>query len=666
MMLTRTAVIVLAAAAAAAAAVKKIHVVERSDVPGFAYERIVAKAHFAIDPKLEANRIITDIDLAPRNDQGLVEFAADLYVIKPRNPVDGNGTVLFEVSNRGNKGMLGMFDFAASSRDPKEPGDFGDGYLLKQGYTLVWLGWQADVPNEPGILRLFAPVAHRDGQVITGPVRSEWIVDAKSFVYSLGDRNTHIPYPAVNVDDPAAVLTVRDTPYGAKRTIPRESWKFARLENGKAVADPGRVYLATGFEPGRIYEVVYTAGNPTVVGLGPAGVRDLISFFKYDGNGIVLLGEQYRHIKRAIGFGTSQSGRFLRTFLYYGFNRDEKNRKVFDGVWAHVAGGGRGSFNHRFAQPSRDGHPFLNFLYPTDIFPFTDAQQSDPDTGLSGGILARAEKDNVVPKIFYTNGSYEYWGRAASLIHTSVDGKKDVAPAPGTRIYLLSGTQHGPGSFPPRRNNTQNLSNPNDYRFAMRGLLQSMNAWLKDGKEPPPSLHPRVDKDDLVALGAVQFPKIPGVSLPKTTQHAWRADYGPEFGASGVITKEPPALGKPFQVLVPQVDRDGNETAGLRLPDIQAPLGAYTGWNLRTAAIGAPGEYLNMVGSFLPFARTKAERLKNGDPRPSIEERYPTRQAYLDKVRAAAQTLANGGYVLAEDVPLLVERAGKQWDGLLR
>lgn len=664
-MLTRTAIAVFAAALSAGAAVTRIHVVERADIPGYRYERILAKAHFAIDPKLEANRIITDIDLAPRNEAGLVEFAADLYVIKPLNPADGNGTALFEVSNRGNKGMLGMFGFAPSSRDPKEQGDFGDGYLLKQGYTLVWLGWQADVPNDPGIMRLFAPVAERAGQAITGPVRSEWIVDARTNVYSLGDRNTHLPYPVANLDDASAVLTVRDTPYGPRRIIPRDSWRFARLDSGKPAPDSGRVYLAAGFEPGKIYEVVYTAANPTVTGLGPAGVRDLISFFKYDGNGIILLGEQHRHIKRAIGFGTSQSGRFLRTFLYYGFNRDEKGRKVFDGVWSHVAGGGRGSFNHRFAQPSRDGHPFLNILYPTDIFPFTDTAVTDPETGLTDGILARAEKDNVAPKIFYTNGSYEYWGRAASLIHTSVDGKQDVPPAPGSRIYLLSGTQHGPGSFPPRRNNTQNLSNPNDYRFAMRGLLAAMNAWLKDGKEPPASAYPQVSKDALVPLGAVQFPRIPGAALPKTTQQAWRSDFGPEFRTSGVVTKEPPEKGKPFQVLVPQVDRDGNETAGIRLPDIQAPLGTYTGWNLRTAAIGAPGEYLNMQGSFFPFARTKAQRLKTGDPRPSLEERYGSKQAYLEKVSAAARSLAAAGYLLPEDVPLLEQRAAGQWDRVL-
>lgn len=655
-MLARTAVLLLAAALSAGAAVKKIYVVERTDVPGYRYERIVAKAHLAVDPKVEANRSIRDIDLAPRNEQGLVEFSTDLYVIKPRNPVEGNGTVLFEVSNRGNKGMLGMFNMVGSNRNPKDNADFGDGYLLKQGYTLVWIGWQADVPNEAGVMRLFAPAARQDGQTITGPVRSQWIVDRKVTEYSLGDRGTHIPYPVANPSDPAATLTVQDTAYGPKRAIPRAHWRFA---------EGGRVEMEAGFEPGKIYEVVYTAKDPTVVGLGPAAVRDLISFFKYDGDGVILLGEQYNHIKRAIAFGTSQSGRFLRTYLYHGFNRDEKNRKVFDGVWAHVAGGGQGSFNHRFAQPSRDGHPFLNILYPTDIFPFTDSEQTDPETGLTDGILSRAIKDNVVPKIFYTNGSYEYWGRSASLIHTSVDGSKDVAPASNTRIYLLSGTQHGPGSFPPRRNHTQNLANPNDYRFAQRGLLAAMNAWLKDGKEPPPSNHPQISRDNLVALGALAFPKLPGVNLPRTTQVAWRSDFGPGFRSKGIVTKEPPEPGKQFPILVPQVDRDGNETSGIRLPEIQVPLGTYTGWNLRDGSQGGGGEYLNMVGSFVPFARTKAERAKNKDPRPSIQERYGSRDKYLAKISGAARSLAQSGYVLAEDVPLLEQRAAKEWDTLM-
>ncbi|MBI3682198.1 MAG: hypothetical protein HY235_17600 [Acidobacteria bacterium] len=653
-MFLRICVLALASVSMLPAAVRKIYLVERSDVPGHKYERIVAKAHFAIDPKLPANRIIRDIDYAPANEQGFVEFSADLCVIKPRNPAEGNGTLLFEVSNRGRKGILGTFDFAPSSLDPKNAADFGDGFLLKQGYTLVWLGWQPDVPMNDELMRLYAPIAGKNGQPISGPVRAQWIVDARVTTHSLADRR-HVAYPVANPDDTSLRLTVQDTRDAARREIPRAAWRFE---------DRTSVSMADGFEPGKIYELVYTAQDPVLVGLGPTAIRDLISFLKYENAGTTLLGEQSRSLKRAIGFGTSQSGRFLRTFLYFGFNRDEKDRKVFDGVWAHVAGGGRGSFNHRFAQPSRDGHPFMNLFYPTDLFPFTDLDQTDAETGLTDGLLKRAEQDKVTPKIFYTNGSYEYWGRSASLIHTSVDGRKDFAPAAGTRIYLLAGTQHGAGSFPPRKSGTQHLANANDYRYLMRALLVAMNAWLKDGKEPPASQYPRVDKDELVTPGAVQFPKIQGVELPERIQQAWRADYGPDFRTQGVVTREPPELGTAFPTRVPQVDRDGNETAGIRLPEIQVPLATYTGWNLRHPSIGAPNEIYSMVGSFFPFARTRADRQKSKDPRPSVEERYSSKQEYLGKIQRAAGSLVQSGYLLSEDLPKLQERASNMWDRL--
>jgi hypothetical protein len=637
-------------------AVTAIHVVDRSDVLDGAsfgaagpYERIVATAHFAVDPKLPANRIIADIDLAPRNEKGMVEFSADLYVLKPRDPARSNGTVLFEVSNRGGKGMLSMFNRAVSSADPREPAHFGDGFLLRQGYTLVWLGWQFDVPREPGRMRLYAPAAPG----ITGVVRTSIVLDKPETVVSLADRN-HIPYPVA--DARSATLTVRERVDSKPTPIDRSRWRFP---------DAGHIALDGGFQPGKIYEVVYLSKDPTLVGLGPAAVRDFISFLKYGGVN-TLLGDQARYVKRALGYGVSQSGRFLRTFLYYGFNADEKGRKVFDGVWAHVAGAGRGSFNHRFAQPSRDGHPHLNILYPTDIFPFTDLEQTDPETGMKGGILVAAQRAGVIPKVFYTNGSYEYWGRSAALTHVTVDGAADALLPESTRIYFFTGTQHGPGAFPPRRGNARYLSNPHDYRPFMRALLMAMQAWLQEGKEPPPSRYPMIGRRELVTLSQLRFPPVPGVAVPARPQRAWRADYGPEFYSKGVVAYEPPKLGKPFPVLVPQVDADGNEIAGIRSPEIVVPLATYTGWNLRTPEIGAPDEMYSMVGSWFPFAATRKDRERTSDPRPSIEERYSSREEYLGKVREATAALVGDGYLLQEDASALIAHCTAVWDYLQR
>lgn len=663
----------LLAALPAGAELVRIEIRERSDVldgrafgKTGAYERLVGQAFFEVDPALEANRIITDVALAPRNARGRVEFSADLYLLKPRDPRLGNGTILFEVSNRGNKYLLRQFNFGAPSNDPQAAQHFGDGWLLEQGYTLVWLGWQFDVPDQPDLLRLFAPAAQAREGPITGLVRSEYVPDRRVSSFSLADR-TMIAYPAADLNDPEAQLTVRERVEGPRRVIPRARWRFAREQFGELAPDATHVWMEGGFEPGKIYEVVYRARNPVVVGLGPAAVRDLISFLKYGGAPEhVKLSDQARFLKRAIGIGTSQSGRFLRTFLYYGFNQDERGRPVFDGIIAHVAGGGRGSFNHRFAQPSRDAHPFMNQFYPTDIFPFADLEQTDPETGRTDGLLTRAIKAGVAPKIFYTNSSYEYYGRAASLTHTTLDGERDAPLPAATRIYLFAGTQHSPVPFPPRRSGTQNLVNPNDYRWGMRALLAAMERWVAGGIEPPPSRYPRREAGELAPLEQVRFPKIPGVAFPARIHKAWRVDYGPEFLSAGIVSFEPPKMGKEFPVLLPQVDEDGNELAGIRLPEVAVPLATYTGWNLRAPELGAPEELYSMAGSFLPFPRTRAEREKSRDPRRSIEERYAGRDAYLAKVSAAARELARQGYLLEADVPKLVENCGRLWDHLMR
>jgi len=641
-MLRRVLLLTLLLVSAAFSAVTGIQVMERADVLNGAsfgsagpYERVTAKVHFAVDPKLAPNRIIADIDLAPRTSDGKVEFSADLYILKPRDPAKGNGTALLEISNRGGKGLLNMFDLAQGSTDPRTPAEFGDNFLLEQGYTLVWIGWEFDVPPSDKLLHLYSPIATNNGQPIVGLVRAEWEGDQLVNTISLGDR-VQIAYPVAEANDSENKIFVRDTVNGERRLIARDKWQFA---------DATHVTMDGGFEPGKIYEVVYKAKDPVLVGLGPAAVRDTASYLKY-GGAETALGDQPKYIKRVIGFGVSQSGRFLRTFLYDGFNEDEKSRRAFDGVWAHVAGAGRGSFNARWAQPSRDGHPFLNVAYPVDLPPFTD----------NDGLLAKATQAHVAPKIFYSNGAYEYWGRAASLIHTTPDGKQDAPPAKDTRIYFFAGAQHGAGSIPPRQVEAQNLSNTNDYRTAMRALLVAMEAWLKDDKEPPPSQYPQIAKDQLVSIGAIAFPKIQGVVIPKRKREAYRLDF----------SMEPPKVGTSFPTLLPQVNLDGNETSGIRMPEIQVPLASYTGWNLRSKNIGAPEELYSMVGSWIPFPVNQTMRENRKDPRLSIEERYKNKRDFLERITAAAQKMVSEGFLLDRDVPKLRDRAAQEWDYVLR
>jgi Alpha/beta hydrolase domain len=658
--------LMLLPAAPLAADVTRIEVQTRSDLAGGqafgaagAYEKLAGRIYFAVDPTLPANKIVTDLDKAPRNGAGKVEFSADFYLIKPKQIERGNGAVLYEVSNRGGKGMLGFFNHAAGSLDPSSAAEMGDGFLMKQGFTLLWVGWQFDPPQRPGLVRVYPPVATENGRPIRGLVRSDFVVTEREADHSLADRD-HIAYAVLDPESPDNVLTVRDSIDGPRRTIPRSEWRFGRDDGSKPVGDATRVYMAAKFQPGKIYEVVYTAEAPPIVGLGPAAIRDVVSMFKY--SSAEPLSIPASAIKRALAFGVSQSGRFLRTYVYYGFNRDERNRKVFDGVIAHVAGAGRGSFNHRFAQPSRDGHPYLNFLYPTDIFPFTDVAQKDPETGVTDGLLTHAGAPELLPKIFYTNSEYEYWGRAASLIHTSVDGKSDSPLMDNVRIYLLAAGQHGPAAFPPAQTIGQQKNNPLDYRWAMKALLVAMDKWTATGALPPPSRYPKIADGTLVSAGQLKFPKVPGVTTSTAVHRAYRADYGPKFVTEGIVTVEPPRIGSSFPILVPQVDVDGNGVAGIRMPELAVPLATYTGWNLFNDRSGPTSVLSSMQGSYVPLAKNSAERKRSSDPRVSIEERYRDKEQYVRLVTKAAQDLVAQGYLLAEDVQPVVANAARHWD----
>ncbi len=612
--------VVLLLCASAQGAVTRIEVASRSEFKnGVPAEVTYGKVYFAVDPKLGPNRIVRDIDLAPKNARGLVEFSADFYMVRPRA---GNGTALVEVSNRGGKGLMNVFDLAQHG---------GDSFLLKNGFTLVWLGWEFDVPNEPGMLRAYLPVASKGGETISGMIHSEWVGEKREDVISTGDRG-QTGYEALDPASPKNELFVRDAVAAPRNLIPRAEWQFT---------DSRHVKLNGGFAPGRLYEIVYEAKNPVVAGLGLAGMRDFVSYLKYSGVATPLSADR-AGIQRAIGFGVSQSGRFLREFLYDGFNESELHRKVFDGVWAHVGGAGRGSFNERFAQPSRDGQPFVNVFYDVDIPPFDERH-----------LTARASAAHVLPKLFLSHGSYEYWGRCASLIHTTAGGTADVAPAANTRIYFFSGSQHGAGSIPPAKVPAQDRANVNDYRYALRALLLAMDRWIKTDGAPPASRFPRLANNELTARENLHFPKVPGVELPVHKREAYRLDFSVE---------PPQQMGLAFPTLVPQVDVDGNDLGGIQMPEIKAPLASYTGWNRRSAAIGARSEMLSYTGSWIPFPLTKEDRLKSGDPRLSVEERYRDEQDYLAKIDQAGRALVDSGFVLEADLPLLHDRAAREWD----
>ena len=653
-------VLLLTAAGSAGAEVRRVLVSTRQDVLGGDYEKLGGTVEIELDPTHPANAAIVDLDRAPRNARGRVEASADFMVLRPRRPPARGATALLEVSNRGGKALLPYFNRAAWSLDPSTAEDFGDRFLMRLNLTLIWVGWQFDVPRQPGLLRLRAPIARDGSGPIEGLVRSDWTVERPSPTLPLAHRD-HVAYPVADPRHPDNVLTVRSARLGPREIVPRERWRFARLEGDRLVDDPTHIHLAGGFLPGKIYELVYRARDPVVVGIGLAAVRDVISWARYDARSEFP-------VTAAIGAGISQSGRFLRHFLYQGFNTDEAGRKVFDGLLVHTAGAGRGSFNHRFAQPSRDAHRFSAFFYPTDLFPFTTRTQTDPETGIADGLLARsADHPEHRPKIFFTNTGYEYWGRAASLIHTSPDGRVDVTPLPNERIYHLAGGQHFIGGFPPSRSERAGRayrSNPLDFLPTLRALLARLVDWVTEDRTPPASVYPTLTAGALVSIDALKFPPIADLRPPTVIHQAHRVDYGPRW-AAGIITREPPGIGAPFPALVSQVDADGNEVAGVRGVELLAPLATYTPWQLRGGHGSDAAELVDFLGTYVPLPRTDTERQRWSDSRLSLERRYADKREYRATAARAAESLVAAGLLLREDVPRVLERADQHWDWIM-
>lgn len=617
-----------------------------------AYEKLVGRAEFALDPDDPRNTRVVDLALGPRNASGEVEFSADIYILKPVDPSRGNGRVFYEVGNRGGKRILSVFQGGTTSADPTTPEDFGTAALMRQGFTLVWMGWQWDVPD--GRMRMDIPIATLDGAPITGPVRGNFILNERVETASVADRG-HLAYPVVDPDSDEHVMTVRDRRLDPPTVVPRSSWRFT---------GPGIVTLDGGFEPGRIYDVVYRARDSRIVGCGLAGTRDLIAYMKH--------GTGPEHptpgIDHAIAWGNSQSGRFLRHFLYQGFNEDEQGRRVFDGVIDQAGGAGRGSFNHRFGQASRDALHHYNILFPVDMFPFTDGPETDLETGETDALLAQAERTGTVPKLFHILTSSEYYNRSGSLVHTDPAGVRDAEIPATSRIYLLSSVPHVVGRFPPADGAGlvgQAPRNPLVRSPLLRALFQAMDEWVADDVEPPASQYPRLSDGTLVAPDDAGWPSIPDMPLPTDPLAAYRLDFGPRW-SQGIVDREPPGVGKPFVVRVPAVDASGIDRAGIRLPEVEVPLATHTGWSYRHPSIGAPDRLAGEIGAYLALPLTEAERARTGDSRIAVESRYRDGDDYLGKIAAAALRLVSDRFLLADDLPDVLERASAHYDWATR
>lgn len=658
----------VALASTASARVLRMEVLKRTPVlngqsfgSAGPYEEITARVYFAVRPDDPHNRIIVDLDKAPRNAAGEVEFSSDLYLLRPIH--GGNGSLLLEIPNRGGKGLLRIVD-GASAEHP-----WGDAWLLRQGYTLADLGWQWDAPG----LRLYAPVATDNGRSITGLLRDDFTPVAATNDWPLGHiivgRVGGTEYPVAHPSDPRNILTVRDSPEAQRTVIPRSQWSFAKSANGRLTPSDRDLHLNSGFQPGHIYELVYVVKDPVVAGLGFAAVRDFVSWLKSPAPSAPA---PIAPVQRAYAAGISQCGRFLRDFLYEGFNQDESNHMALDGVLAHVGGAGRGDFNYRFAQPSRDAEPMSSIFWPTDIFPYTDEPERDPlhSNAAPEGLLDAARAEHAVPKVFLSHTSFEYWGRAASLITTTADGRRDMPLEPNLRVYYFTGLQHFSGPFPPARGTgeiaSQYLESPLPIRWFWRAMITNMNAWVRDGLAPPPSSYPHIADGTLVPRDRLSFPSIPHVQVPARVDKAWHLDFGPNWRSTRILTIQPPNVGPAFSILIPQVDADGNGRAGIHLPEITVPLATYTGWNLRAASTGAPDQRVSFLGSDFPFPKTAAERKSLGDPRPSIAERYSSRDDYLARYKKSVDALVRQRWILPDDAPALNEQGAAEWDDYTR
>ncbi|MBL9144207.1 MAG: hypothetical protein JNM99_11060 [Verrucomicrobiaceae bacterium] len=599
------------------AGVVRVEVLQRSDIPKSDYEQITGKLHFEIDPKLPGNAIIADVDLAPTNVAGKVSFVADLRLWKPKDAARSNGAAWVEIPNRGGKASL-----------PKA--------MMDAGFTLLNVGWEFDVTDKKDALQLVVPRAkNKDGSSIRGVVSAQFTPDKKSEEEKFNDL---IEYPPVDIQGPDSKLIVRTrAAFHGGDEVPRAKWRF---QNNK-------LHLDGGFVPGKTYELFYLSEAPPVAGLGYAAIRDAVSWLKHDATSLAP-------VKHAFAFGASQCGRFLRDFVYLGFNTDEQDRMALDGVMSHIAGAGRLVLNQRWSTP-RD-----LAAYHTASYPFADTAQRDPTSGLSEGVVENVRVKHA-PKIFYTNTATEYWGggRVAALTHTNVEGTKDIAFPTNVRSYFFAGTSHGPAPFPPSASAKDGpLADPINASATVTALRWAMHRWVAEGIEPPTSVYPKLSDGSLTPIADIRYPKVLGITAPNALKAGGRAGNPQLPNGAGE--------GAELPLLVPQVDADGNDLGGIRMPDLAVPLGTAAGWVFRPKSMGSPHELMMLKGAWIPLAATKTQREKKNDLRPSLEERYSSKNEFMTKVKAAIEKLIEQRLLMPDELEPQLKQASERWDWVVK
>jgi hypothetical protein len=600
------------------------------------YEYLAGYIEGEVDPDNPRNALIVNLDGAPRNADGNVEYRVDLAILKPIDLSRGNGRILYDVNNRGNKYALGHRINGAPGNGTNEAPlaeHAGTGFLMEEGYTIVWSGWQGDLTPGGGRLLAHFPIARNaDGSPIVQLHREEFI-----FGDLTSPATGSLTYPAATLDRSQATLTVRQ--HERDPRVPVETWEY--LDDRQI-----EITRPDSFDAGAIYEFIYPAQDPIVMGLGFAATRDIVSFLRHDTSEMnPLVGA----IDKALGIGISQSGRYLRDFIYWGFNADVDDRAVFDGVVPIVAGSRRTAVNVPFSIPGNYSRQHENHTFPDDQFPFTYEVFHDPISGRTDGILGRCEADGVCPKIFQVDTDTEIFQARASLVVTDTSGAPLTLPD-NVRAYLIAGSQHSPAATASLPEEGQQLSNPLDYDVHIRALITALDEWVTDDRTPPDTRYPSVADDTLVPPDdfRAQFPDIPDFTYPGLVNELRLLDY----------SVQPPAEGAPYPVLVGAKDADGNNVAGVRHPFLAAPTGTHTGWNLRREGF-AEGALLGLTGSYIPFARTPAERVASGDERPSLEERYPSRGGYVRAVVRAAIDLVRDRLLLPDDARRIIAEASR-------